>query len=149
TVEVVGTEFSVGRTDGKVEIQVSAGVVLVRGDVVPGHVQRLGAGEALTLTEASASMARSAPVPSHASDLPVAPSPDSEVAPRGSSSHRERKAMLPKSDQPHDTPPVPSPASEQPRPLAASWRELAQAHRYGDAWTAGRKSLADPAWGAS
>lgn len=47
TVEVVGTVFDVTRQDRAVRVRVSRGVVLVRGDDVPDHVQRLGAGQSL------------------------------------------------------------------------------------------------------
>lgn len=47
SVEVVGTRFTVTRTDSEVAVSVTKGLVVVRGDTVPGGQQRLGAGQAL------------------------------------------------------------------------------------------------------
>ncbi len=47
SVEVVGTRFTVTRTESEVAVSVTKGLVLVRGDTVPGGQQRLGAGQAL------------------------------------------------------------------------------------------------------
>lgn len=57
SVEVVGTRFTVTRTESEVAVSVQRGLVLVRGATVPGGQQRLGAGQALrapTTTEAAA-----------------------------------------------------------------------------------------------
>jgi transmembrane sensor len=48
-VEVVGTVFRVARAATSVRVSVSRGSVLVRGENVPGWVQRLNAGEHLTV----------------------------------------------------------------------------------------------------
>jgi len=45
SVEVVGTRFTVTRNDSEVTVSVERGLVLVRGDTVPGGQQRLGAGQ--------------------------------------------------------------------------------------------------------
>ena len=47
TVEVVGTAFVVERSDEQLVVEVEHGVVLVRGERVPGRVVRLTAGEVL------------------------------------------------------------------------------------------------------
>ncbi|HEU5074771.1 MAG TPA: FecR family protein, partial [Polyangiaceae bacterium] len=47
SVEVVGTRFTVTRNESEVTVAVTKGLVLVRGDTVPGGQQRLGAGQAL------------------------------------------------------------------------------------------------------
>ncbi|MEM9190748.1 MAG: FecR domain-containing protein [Myxococcota bacterium] len=47
SVEVVGTVFSIDRTDDEVVVAVDRGAVLVRGEHVEDHVRRLGAGEEL------------------------------------------------------------------------------------------------------
>lgn len=47
SVEVVGTRFTVTRNESEVNVAVTKGLVLVRGDTVPGGQQRLGAGQAL------------------------------------------------------------------------------------------------------
>jgi len=59
SVEVVGTRFTVVRTDSEVTVSVTKGLVLVRGDTVPGGQQRLGAGQALR-TATSRSLAQRA-----------------------------------------------------------------------------------------
>lgn len=66
TVEVVGTELSVVREGEIVRVHVVHGVVLVRGDHVPDGVQRLAAGESITVD----------PTPPAATDpLAIAPAP--------------------------------------------------------------------------
>lgn len=47
TVEVVGTEFDVDQSAGALLVRVDHGIVLVRGERVPGRVRRLTAGETL------------------------------------------------------------------------------------------------------
>jgi transmembrane sensor len=47
TVEVIGTRFSIQRDERKVRVHVERGAVLVRGELVPDKVQRLGAGQSL------------------------------------------------------------------------------------------------------
>ena len=59
-VEVVGTVFRVARSEGSVRVSVSRGTVLVKGDAVPGLVQKLTAGKALEV-HARQSAAPSAP----------------------------------------------------------------------------------------
>ena len=49
TVEVVGTAFTVDRGEGGLYVTVEHGIVLVRGERVPGRVQRLLAGERLDI----------------------------------------------------------------------------------------------------
>jgi transmembrane sensor len=49
TVEVVGTVFELDRTDTGLNVRVEHGIVLVRGEQVPGRMRRLSAGEALHL----------------------------------------------------------------------------------------------------
>jgi transmembrane sensor len=51
TVEVVGTRFEVNRTADAVEVAVTHGVVLVRGEHVPERAKRLAAGERLVVHE--------------------------------------------------------------------------------------------------
>ena len=57
TVEVVGTRFEVNRTADSLEVAVTRGVVLVRGERVPERVKRLGAGERLVVREPARSLA--------------------------------------------------------------------------------------------
>ncbi|MCB9656508.1 MAG: FecR domain-containing protein [Sandaracinaceae bacterium] len=53
SVEVVGTVFTITRDDERVGVDVARGAVLVRGERVPDHVQRLGAGQSLVVSSAS------------------------------------------------------------------------------------------------
>jgi transmembrane sensor len=50
TVEVVGTSFTLARSATRLSVEVARGVVLVRGERVPDHVQRLSAGAKLEIT---------------------------------------------------------------------------------------------------
>ncbi len=50
-IEVVGTEFEVHADATHVHVAVQHGVVLVRGELVPEHVQRLTAGQSLELSK--------------------------------------------------------------------------------------------------
>jgi transmembrane sensor len=59
-VEVVGTVFRVARLAGRVDVEVSHGVVLVIGEGVPGRVRKLTAGQKLSVTQPEASAARRA-----------------------------------------------------------------------------------------
>lgn len=67
TVEVVGTGFVVDTTDEQLDVSVSHGIVLVRGERVDGRVQRLTSGQSITVRAA-----REAPVVALES-LPSAP----------------------------------------------------------------------------
>lgn len=55
SVEVVGTVFRVERDNGTVSVSVQRGTVVVRGQTVPDRVQRLEAGDALSIPDASPS----------------------------------------------------------------------------------------------
>jgi transmembrane sensor len=69
TVEVLGTKFSIERSPERLQILVSSGVVLVRGELVPGRVQRCRAGEHIVVTDPAMAVARAVPsVP----ELPIA-----------------------------------------------------------------------------
>ncbi|WP_394825200.1 FecR domain-containing protein [Pendulispora albinea] len=57
TVEVVGTAFSIQRDAGRVGVSVERGVVVVRGEQVPGHEKRLVAGDQLEIVGAEAALA--------------------------------------------------------------------------------------------
>lgn len=59
TVEVVGTVFSIDRSENQVVVHVERGVVLVRGERVPDGLRRLRAGDSLTV-EAMSALAASA-----------------------------------------------------------------------------------------
>lgn len=84
SVEVVGTGFSVTRSEQRVEVSVSHGVVLVRAALVPDGVQRLTAGQKLVVRGAGASAAAAGSAPtsivSQASG-PVSPQVPFDVIP--------------------------------------------------------------------
>ncbi len=83
TVEVIGTEFRVDRSDAGIHVEVSRGVVLVRGERVPDRAARLTAGMSLDVA-LSPTGALSAPTataiasaePSTKEDAPPAPAPE-------------------------------------------------------------------------
>lgn len=108
TVEVVGTQFSVDRQSGLLEVRVTEGVVLVHGELVPGRVQRLRSGAVLSVAQPKAEP-QVAPSPGHAQPTPT---PKVLVAPPTVASKKQA------------TPPVPQ------------WRTLAQEHDYHQAWDA-------------
>jgi transmembrane sensor len=87
TIEVVGTAFTVRRTDTEVEVAVEHGVVLVRGASVPDGVQRLSAGQRILVLAAKsippAAPSADAAAPAASSALPAAlPVSSAEQAPR-------------------------------------------------------------------
>lgn len=126
TVEVVGTGFSVDRGVHGVDIDVLHGVVLVRGENVPAHVQRLTAGGHLHVED---------PLPApHAVAAPPAIAPAAPAAP-------------PK-PQPR-APPVKvitiAPVGRVPPapPPPPAWETLAKTNRYAEAYAAlGQKGTA-------
>jgi transmembrane sensor len=69
TVEVVGTRFSVTRLSDGVEVSVEHGVVLVRSELIQDHVQRLSAGQKLSIHAPHAPHAPN--TPAVAASLPV------------------------------------------------------------------------------
>jgi transmembrane sensor len=71
TVEVVGTEFTVDRGERGLEVSVDHGIVLVRGERVPGRVTRLRAHERLVVPVVEPRAATPAAAPS------IPPAPDS------------------------------------------------------------------------
>ena len=83
TVEVAGTQFTVTRTPGSVEVSVEHGIVLVRSELIQDRVQRLTAGEHLAIH---------APGPEPIPSLPVAPSRTRQSA---SAPHRADSTVNP------------------------------------------------------
>lgn len=72
TVEVVGTAFEVNSSAERVSVHVAHGVVIVRGDRVPGHAVRLTDGQSLTVVSQSLAPSPAAVV---AQEPPTTPSP--------------------------------------------------------------------------
>jgi transmembrane sensor len=83
TVEVVGTAFTVTRDDAGLAVEVDHGIVLVRGERVPGRVQRLRAGQRLAVSAATAPVAIAAPPHPAPPDtaVPAANAPARALAP--------------------------------------------------------------------
>ncbi|MCC6872850.1 MAG: FecR domain-containing protein, partial [Sandaracinaceae bacterium] len=79
SVEVVGTAFTVDRTPSGLRVEVERGVVLVRGERVPGRVQRLTAGGRLEIAEPVAT--RPAPAPIEAAPAPMPEPPRTQARP--------------------------------------------------------------------
>ena len=112
-VEVVGTHFEVEREHGWIGVEVSRGAVLVRGPSVPNHVTRLGPTDRLSIPdELGASSVDTAP-----RVTPPVPS-------------RMPEEALPKVQRARP--------SARPAAPSASWRALAEAHRFVEAWSLAR-----------
>jgi transmembrane sensor len=110
TIEVVGTAFTVTRTEHRVRVEVRKGTVLVRGERVPERVRRLTAGQHLELSD------EPAPAPGPAApeaEQPAPASPEPPVVP---------ELVTPEAPAPA-APPAPRPA---PPPVPSeSWRAAA------------------------
>ncbi len=63
TVEVIGTRFSVDRTPSRVRVEVSRGIVMLRGDLVPERVQRLAAHQSIVIVAPAVAQHVVAPPP--------------------------------------------------------------------------------------
>jgi transmembrane sensor len=124
SVEVLGTRFSVERRADGARIEVERGVVLVRGERVPDHVQRLTAGASLDVVENPPG-----PTPTLTPSPTLAPVPT--VAPT-----------------PSVAPPVTPPSS--PAASTAGWRGLAQRGDHASAYAElGPAGIASASQGAS
>jgi transmembrane sensor len=109
TVEVVGTEFTLEATPAHLGVRVDHGIVLVRGERVPGRVRRLTAGAALDVDDPTFATPAPPPAPIFSATPPTTP-----AAP---------------------APPRPSPARSAPPARApAEWRSLADRGAYTEAY---------------
>jgi len=116
TVEVVGTHFDVERSPGRLRVAVARGQVLVRGERVPDRVRRLGAGEALEITDATAA----APAAAAATDKPA-------VAEQSEAGDPDVAGTTPEIDV--------DPAKGSLAP-ASAWRDLARHGQHREAFAA-------------
>ena len=110
TIEVVGTAFTVTRTEHQVRVDVRRGIVLVRGERVPERVRRLTAGQYIELSD------EASPAPGPVAPEPVQPVP-AEPAPTPTP-----EPVMPEAPTPavqSSPPPAPPPAA------AGSWRAAA------------------------
>lgn len=103
TVEVLGTSFTVSRSEHDVTVSVTRGVVLVRGPTTPGGLLRLGAGESVTVPAAPPTLT-AAPAP-HA-DVVAEVEPAHEAVPAVRSATAAREETTASSREPSITPPV-------------------------------------------
>lgn len=90
TVEVVGTGFTVERSEAAVAVQVHHGIVLVRGEAVPDRIRRLTDGESIEIPVVvargdAAAPSASSPAPTVAGVGPSAPAPSSAPSARAPS----------------------------------------------------------------
>jgi transmembrane sensor len=128
SVEVVGTHFSVARDERGAEVAVSRGVVLVRGERVPEHVQKLTAGQSLRVDaappapESAASSAAEGPRAPTTPQLAAAPA----APPAGATSPSLAAAPPSAATPPLVAVPLPSVAATPP-PVAVSPPSVAAA----------------------
>lgn len=111
TVVVLGTRFTVERSERTVRIDVRRGAVAVRSEALEGLVRTVRAGESLVVRDSDAPVARRA-AEGRALEEEEPASPEREAA-----------------DQPRRT-------AQGPRARAASWRELVGRGEYDQAWAA-------------
>lgn len=120
-VEVVGTVFQVKRGQDSLEVSVRRGVVLVRGEAVPGRVQRLTAGQNLRVEAAPPA---SAPSPSVE---PAAPALEADAAEEPTTEEKQAAEAVPAETAPS----AHSPTAQRP-----NWRAAFAAGQYDVAYRA-------------
>lgn len=122
SVTVVGTRFTLTRSPQRLEVSVARGVVLVRGERVPDHARRLGAGESIEIVDEEPTVAP-VEVPNAATLEPALAAPVHSDA-------------------------VPPPSVARTSPIA--WRALAAETRWDDAYRSlGAVGVADASEEAS
>jgi transmembrane sensor len=114
TVDVIGTRFHVEEKDGHVHVAVDHGIVVVRGDRVANHLQRLVDGESIDIDAKT-----------NAANLPITPASIASTQP-------QEIAPLPTSISNAATATHPTIAEAKPD----SWQSLAQAGKYAAAYDA-------------
>src|SRR5262249_56483416 len=121
TVEVVGTAFSVERDARRLRVTVARGIVVVRGERVPGRIQRLSAGQSFELEEAR-SATPAPPGPPAEPPPPGETGPPSETAPPGETGPPPRPGETGSPQMPRRAPGPrrPSPAPPRPPPPATA-----------------------------
>lgn len=111
TVEVVGTRFVLNRSGDALRVEVTEGVVLVRGDHVPDRARRVVAGESIEVRGTTAAAPSAAPGPA----LDPVPMP----APSASASSA-----------------APTPSASSSAASGTGWRDLAKSGDYRKAYDA-------------
>ncbi|MFO0685673.1 MAG: FecR family protein [Sandaracinus sp.] len=122
TVEVLGTAFEVDRTEGAVEVAVDRGSVLVRGPTAPGGMQRLRAGESITVAIEARTLAATEDAPSPEPAAPPSTLVPSSPPPREEppASHVSIAALAPGS---REAAPV-EPSADAPAAVVARLRDV-------------------------
>ena len=159
TIEVMASKFAVSRSETEVEVHVYGGELLVRGEDVPGRVQRLTTRERPLVTlplrqratlmpaaPALTTVPSVAPAPTTAmSPVPtIAPSPLPTTAPPVKAISAPARPARSESAKGASSPVVPSPSVGEAPPAAAAWRPLADERRYGEAYRAlGKDGVAE------
>ena len=134
TVEVVGTQFTLTREDGRLRVSVEHGAVLVSGPPVPDHIVRLGASDTIVIPLSSPAESASAESESHLPAMVAEAPPQASAGaagverPRGPPAAPSAivAAAAPDSGAPHA-------AAEPPQITARAWLAVAD-----DARVAGR-----------
>jgi transmembrane sensor len=135
TVEVVGTVFRVTREHDRVDVSVSRGIVLVRSDGLADHVQRLTAGE-------SVSVKAPAPTRVDIGEIVIAQEPGAEpiVETPPDQQITLAEATLAAASSAHSAPAPQGPARE--RPAAPAWSKHLAEGEYAAAYSVlGEKGL--------
>jgi transmembrane sensor len=119
SVSVVGTELTIERSPSTLRVEVAHGIVEVRGQRVPGGVQRLSAGQALQIdgrssSELNAAISVSDPLPSSTPDLP--PTASAQASDAKDASPEAPPAEL---SEPSPTAQPPRARTHETRPQAA------------------------------
>lgn len=140
-VEVVGTVFSVDRADGRVEVAVERGVVLVRAEELPDGVRRLTAGQQVRVRDARAerTIAQAEVDPTPAPEAELVPAEPEAASEEPAADEAAEPATVVEAEGPAHTPRAPSPARLMARAdaaradgdhdLAARWlRQLLERH---------------------
>jgi len=136
TVEVVGTAFTVESDEHRVVVEVEHGVVMVRGERVPGRVARLVAGDRLAIEDPAGKLADASPAktPPPADSL-NAPTPARAATSTAHAPAPPRPDARRGSDDPAHVAAVPPAghATADSRKLAATLGEVDQRRASGDA----------------
>ncbi len=130
TVEVLGTSFVVHRDGDTVRVAVDRGSVLVRGPTAPGGMQRLHAGESITVAVEARALAAAPTASSGRAPAPetpdLAPSPPPSAASDAPPAHRASiTAVVAESRQAdEEAPRTEPPSAEAPEAVAARLRDV-------------------------
>jgi transmembrane sensor len=125
-VEVVGTRFVIERSDEIVSVAVERGAVVVRGEAVPDHAVRLGAGHSLRVPRPMAALGTGSTSLDRTASAPAASRPDASAS---------GPPLLAAPGTATLSPPAPALSTEPPGPTPAEalFNQADLARRSGDA----------------